>query len=138
MAIVSAYNGGDVKWYHVHPDRPSWVVPCPTLELILVWQNLKAIGHTPTIFDAIRVSGMDLDVVDSDDCAMLVSWFSDEIIAGLPLDYSIWLTFVYELSGQKISPTDIDQWGRQPLRQMMSCFDLMLKRKEAEIKASKA
>lgn len=125
-----------MAWYHIHPARPSWVVRCPNLELILAWENLKTLGESPTLLDAVRISGMDLADVQPEEIPELLEWFAAEILDKVPLSYKIWLTYVYEVSGQKISPEDITSWGKQPIRLLVSAFDLMVERKLAEAKSA--
>lgn len=136
--IVSNFNGGNVAWYHVHPARPTWVVRCPHLELILAWENLKTLGESPTLLDAVRISGMDLAEVQPEEIPELLEWFASEVLDKIPLSYKIWLTYVYEVSGQKISPEDIAAWGTQPIRLLVSAFDLIVERKLSEAKSAKS
>lgn len=129
--ILSKYDEGRVRWYHVHPQY-GWVVPCPTLELILVYDNLLQTKKKPTTFDAIRVCYPDVDALEPTYLKQMVLWFNQEILPGLPMSYEVWLTYVYELCNQQFDPDQIESWGRQPLRLVISAFKILEQRKKPE------
>jgi hypothetical protein len=136
VAILSDYNNGDVAWYHVHDQHPNWVVKCPTLELVLMFDNLRQLGRSPGALDAIRCTKFPYDCCEINQLPEAIAWYQNEIIAGVPLAYKGWLSYVYEICGQKLLASDIEHWGKQPLRLLVSAHDLMIERKKAEAAAS--
>jgi hypothetical protein len=136
VAILSDYNNGTVIWYHVNDQHPAWVVKCPTLELVLTFDNLRQLGKTPGALDAMRTTGFPYDRCEVDQLPEAIAWYQNEIIAGVPLAYKGWLSYLYEISGQRLRASDIEHWGKQPLRLLVSAHDLIIERKKAEAAAS--
>jgi hypothetical protein len=128
--LLSSYNGGNVQWYHLSPQ--GWYAKCPTLEVVLVFENLKALGKTPGVLDAMRVSGFDFDAVSLQDLPQVIKWYGSEVLSGLPLTYDSWLAYVYEASGQQLSASNVEDWGKRPLRELVSHYQLVRDRKKAE------
>lgn len=127
--ILSDFNKGEVRWYFVCDKHPNWVVKCPDLELVLTFDNLRQLGKTPGIFDAMRVTNFCYDSCTVSELPDAIEWYRTEVISQVPLSYKSWLSYLYEISGQKIRSEDINSWSTQPLRLLVSSHDLMMERR---------
>jgi hypothetical protein len=132
MILANRDSDNNIAWHHI--SKEGWIAKAPKVDFILAIENCNQINSElkwSIVFEMLLIA--DSIPIDTD-LKNLKDWLNAEVLKDIPSTYNDWLSIVFEISGQVLLATEINEWEIRPLRQLIYCYNLMKNRLEKQQK----